>query len=483
MPRLQLLDLPTEILLSILEWVETKTLYQLAFLSRRLNSIALRVCFRRHELDPDSNSVELTLGTRDALSALQISFFIQSLDHIHCCIPHYAFQTSIAPFLRHIKRLETFISRLTFVRRVTLHLASHEGNWRIKLKTVDELCAWSSHVGDLLNCIIKRGCQWLTIVDGSEFEPIHPGLMDRIRHIIPLHSKRIPVMPRFPSGQSQITTLVVNSASFLVSPGINWILAALGQVTSLGLSMASGSPRTWSKVLPRMAAAAPHLTVLNLSNVPDSMVTTILSILDRFSHLTRLHIHSQRRLIPISTLQHAPHLPSPSLRRIETLTAVSELVEHFLSPINPLPNLHALRVGWRVHTDLRLPALLGFLARITPKLNAHPRTPYLNLDIDLCALSTDVDLSLHIPPALVGRQDIAAGRARVMGLTLHLNVTEDADFIYAEGMTQLVALFPQTVLLSLHTGGVTPSESATARLVEALEQTKVTDIVLNGERL
>ncbi|KAJ6505382.1 hypothetical protein C8R45DRAFT_1181691 [Mycena sanguinolenta] len=319
MPRLQLLDLPTELLLSILEWVESESLYQLALLSRRLNSIALRIYFRRHKLSLDCNDVEFTLGARDVLSA-----FIQSLDHIHCRIPHYPSHHSLAPVRRHIKRLENFISPLTCVRRVTLHLASHEGNWPIKLKSVNKLCAWSSHVGDLLNCIVKRGCQRLNITDDRRTAPLLP-------------------------------------------------IAASHQVF---------------------------------------------------------------------------------------LSADPEFVEHFLAPTNALPELYTLRVECGVYTDLRLPTLLILLAQITPKLNVHPRTPHLNTEIDL--RSTDAELSLGIPPAVVTRQDIAAGRARVTGLTLHLNVTGGGDFTHAEAVAQLAAFFHQTALLSLHTGGVTPSVSAMA---------------------
>ncbi|KAJ6484770.1 hypothetical protein C8R45DRAFT_1098923 [Mycena sanguinolenta] len=241
--------------------------------------------------------------------------------------------------------------------------------------------------------------------------------------------------------------------------------------------MASRSTQ-WSEILPRIAAAAPHLTLLNLSKVPVSMEITIVSILDQFPHLISLHIHSQGRLTPHSTPQNAPHFPFPSLHRIETLSAVSELVEHFLAPANALPELHTLRVEWHVHTDLRLPALLIFLARIATKLNAHPRTPYLNIDINLRAWNTGADLSLAIPATVVARKDVTAGCARVTGLTLHLNATSGGDFAQAKGVAQLVAFFPQMALLSLHTGGVTPCEFTMARLVEALKQTKVADIML-----
>ncbi|KAJ6474940.1 hypothetical protein C8R45DRAFT_1010893 [Mycena sanguinolenta] len=433
------------------------SLYRLALLCRRLNLIALSIYFSRRKVDVESKSeVVCTLGELrpDVLSALQICLSIQSLERID-------FSITITPFLRHTKRLETFISRLTSVRKALLRLTPHEGNWSISLKNADDLGAWSSHVGILLNCIVQRGCQYLSITDGSSIETDRPGLMDRIvRRLVvsPSKSNNIPVMPSFPSGPSQLTTLVINSATLLTSPGIDWVLAALRQapITSLALQMPRGSVETWSDVLPRFTAAAPRLTLLVLTDLPPFVDVIVLSILDQFPNLTDLHMSYQRRL-PNLTSWDPPKLSFPVLRHISSL-------QHFLASKDTLPELRALCVLWRARPSMNLPSLVSSLGTITAKLNAHTRIPRLTLDIDASDFIT--------------REDIALGRARVERLTLRL----DGTTVDPQSVARLVAYFPETAQFSLTTRRVSISEWMTTRLIQAVKPTqRLKEIEVNGE--
>ncbi|KAF7349772.1 hypothetical protein MSAN_01704400 [Mycena sanguinolenta] len=316
MPSAGILDLPTEILLNVFGGVEDESLYHLALLCRRLNLIALPIYFSRRNVDLESESgVACTLGGLgrwDILPALQISLFIQSLEHLHCSIAHHTIEPSITPFLRHIKRLEIFISRLSSVKKVSLHLASHDANWSMSLKTGNEVCAWSSHVGNLLNCIVQRECQYLSITDGSYIEPYRPSLTSRFtRRLV---RRPIRSMP-FPSVPTHLTTLVLDSATLLTLPTIDWVLGALRQspVNKLALVMQRGDAELWGDVLPRFATAARCLTDLSLTEVPLDAEVVVLSVLDRFS-LTDLYISSQQRLPDDS-----PRGPLPALRDVARL--------------------------------------------------------------------------------------------------------------------------------------------------------------------
>ncbi|KAJ6474781.1 hypothetical protein C8R45DRAFT_1010584, partial [Mycena sanguinolenta] len=226
-------DLPTEILLNIIELVEEESLFHLALLSRQLNFIALWIYFTHQKVDFESESgVLFTVGRqgrRDLLSAMQICISIQSLDSVIFSIPRSSSDSSITPFLRDTKRLETFISRLTSVKKVSLRLGSPDKRASTSLRDGDELCAWSSHVGKLLNDLIQCGCLYLSIIDYSAVEPNCPGLMNRLVRRVNRHSNSISSMPAFPSCTSQLTTLVLDSATFLTSPRIDWVLAALRQ--------------------------------------------------------------------------------------------------------------------------------------------------------------------------------------------------------------------------------------------------------------
>ncbi|KAJ6460252.1 hypothetical protein C8R45DRAFT_1029762, partial [Mycena sanguinolenta] len=233
MPALGIVDLPTEILLNILEFVEEESLFYLALLSRRFNVIALRIYFARQKVDFESESgVLCTVGRQargDLLSAMQICLFIQSLDSVIFSIPRSSSDTSITPFLRDTKRVETFISRLTSVKKVSLRLGSPEKRASISLRGGDELCAWSAHVGKLLNNLVQCGCLYLSIIDYSAIETKRPGLVNRLVRRVTRRSNSIYSIPAFPSGTSQLTTLVLDSATFLTSPRIDWVLTALRQ--------------------------------------------------------------------------------------------------------------------------------------------------------------------------------------------------------------------------------------------------------------
>ncbi|KAJ6474943.1 hypothetical protein C8R45DRAFT_1010895, partial [Mycena sanguinolenta] len=205
----------------------------------RFNVIALRIYFARQKVDFESESgVLCTVGRQargDLLSAMQICLFIQSLDSVIFSIPRGSSDTSITPFLRDTKRLETFISGLTSVKKVLLRLGSPEKRASISLRGGDELCAWSAHVGKLLNNLIQCGCLYLSIIDYSAIETNRPymchspGLVNRLVRRVTRRSNSIYSIPAFPSGTSQLTTLVLDSATFLTSPRIDWVLAALRQ--------------------------------------------------------------------------------------------------------------------------------------------------------------------------------------------------------------------------------------------------------------
>ncbi|KAJ6595127.1 hypothetical protein DFH09DRAFT_159014 [Mycena vulgaris] len=108
-----ILDLPTEILVDILEnpTFPIDTLYALASLSRRLHFIALPIYFSRHGMPSTPNSVVITMrmNRKDLLSALQIALFIPQIDSITCIFPHPSC-TSIFPILPHLRRLESHCS-------------------------------------------------------------------------------------------------------------------------------------------------------------------------------------------------------------------------------------------------------------------------------------------------------------------------------------------------------------------------------------
>ncbi|KAF7349771.1 hypothetical protein MSAN_01704300 [Mycena sanguinolenta] len=483
MPALGMLDLPTEILLIICDCVEDESLFHLALLSRRLNYIALRTYFVRRSVDFESESgVLCTLNPpakRDVLSAMQISLSIQSLERVIFSIPHSSSDPAITPFFRNTKRLETFVSRLTSVKKVSLRLGTPEKCASISLRSGDELGAWSAHVGNALNGLIQCGCQYLSIIDYSAIESGRPGLMNRLVRRVARRSSSIPLVPAFPSGPFQLTTLVLDSATFLASPGIDWVLAALRQapVTRLALAMHRENPHPWGDTLLRFATAAPGLTSLFLGEVPLSIETEVLSTLDHFCNLTELHISCERRLPSSRTRTPAPR-PCLTLRHVTTLSVASDLAEHLLTPKDALPELHSLSVTWRARPGLNLSSLFISLATIAAKLYMYPSVLRLSLDIEARRWRLTAEDILSVPTELIMQPDIVVARELVRSLTLRLDV-EASDLA---SIARLAEWFTDICMFSLFTREKTIPESAITSLLRAVKPTRwLEEIKVNGE--
>jgi hypothetical protein len=90
--RIGILDLPTEILVEILDspTFPSETLYALALLCRRLHFLVLPMYFSRHGTISTPNSIVISMRTdrRDLLSALQTALFIPQIDTLTCIFPH-----------------------------------------------------------------------------------------------------------------------------------------------------------------------------------------------------------------------------------------------------------------------------------------------------------------------------------------------------------------------------------------------------------
>ncbi|KAJ6550278.1 hypothetical protein B0H19DRAFT_1237227 [Mycena capillaripes] len=485
-----ILGLPTEILVEIFELLPTDSpsLYHLGLTSRRLHFIALPIYFARNGVDLQARSAAFILPAArpDVLSALQICLFLPSLKYLKCAIPHYISEPSITPFLENIKRLEYLVSRLSSVKRVSLRLASRLAGerWSICLGTDQELCAWSVHVGALLNSIVQRECERLTIIDGSFVElPVRRGLLRRMGgRIVRRNADQNPLsMPPFP-GSSKLTSLVIDSRTLLSPPGIDWLLAALRQapITKLTLAMYRADAGTWETVLPRIASAAPALTRLILTRVDLPVEPSALAVLECLPCLTNLYIsHMYALNNPIR------RAPVPGLRALCTLSAPPALVEHLFSTADALPALRTLCVLWETPSP-NFPTLLHHLGTLNRQLatRAGEQTdkPPVVLKVSIRARSVFTAAEVIPVRALVeddsADHGIAAACARVKQLHLDLAIAA-AD---TQGVAALVALFPGVTCVSLATETSLPSAAVTG-LLQAIQTTEVLKMVeLNGKK-
>ncbi|KAF8217764.1 hypothetical protein K438DRAFT_1795606 [Mycena galopus ATCC 62051] len=169
MPLAGISDLPAELLVNITEDPAflTETLYYLAFLTWRLNYIALPLYFSRSGIDLEDTRITLRTNRHDALSALQICLGVSSMQRVEFVFPHPSSSSEIFPFLKQMKRVETFFYRLTSLKEVVMQFDCTASGRCLALGSDEVLHAWATQLRDLLTCIVERGCTSFTVVNGT----------------------------------------------------------------------------------------------------------------------------------------------------------------------------------------------------------------------------------------------------------------------------------------------------------------------------
>ncbi|KAJ6538099.1 hypothetical protein B0H19DRAFT_1079175 [Mycena capillaripes] len=394
-------DLPSEILLKILEdsTFPTKGLYNLALLSRRLNLIALPIYFSRNGVNLQAKCAKLS-PPESHHSFLELE-------------RHFA----DAP------ANEAFIARLSYVKKVSLHLASIEGCGYSARGGDAILEAWASQFRSLLDRIIETGCTSLTVISGTQLTKTYElqevqgsGVLRYLPRVIGqllvrpdprLGFRRNPEqgtdeawlsMPPFCS-RSQLTSLVIDSVTLVVPPGLHWTLAALqhSPITSLAIRMALVPSQIWRTVLPAIASAALNLTTVSITELDVS--GEYWNSLDETLALAFLASLTALTAIELTHLPH-PWRPGPckasrgAFRHLLTLRAPATVVAHILSRTDSVPAIRAICVLWRAPRHDRLKTLIALMSIITRTLAARGLTPRLSLWIESLGAGGDDDTSV-----------------------------------------------------------------------------------------
>ncbi|KAF7334275.1 hypothetical protein MSAN_02389100 [Mycena sanguinolenta] len=416
MPLANISDLPTEILAKILEDVPSETLCSLASLSRRLN-YALSLYFSRSNLDLKDVTITLVPNRHDPLSAFQICLSISSMQRVEIIFPHPSCST-IFPFLKQMKRVENFFSRLTSVKEVVLQL-DNTGSIRCLAPGSDEaLRAWATRLGALLTCIVEKGCTALTVVNGTHLIEAYqlqlpkfsakylPRLLRKV--LLPQNARSLgfrrnprqgtadvsSAMPRFPAHSLQLNTLHIETATLVMPPGLHWTLTALHQcpITSLGIRMSLVESHIWSVVLPSIVAACPNLTSLRLTDLDSysrsheaSTETLALAFLAHFPRLVDLeltHLWGSGMYFDWRSYLFKAKGPTAPLKHLTRLRAPPSIVSHLLSRPFALPIINSICILWKEPSSPDYKTLVRFLSSIFRVLSWRRLTPELSLWIE-----------------------------------------------------------------------------------------------------
>ncbi|KAJ6529236.1 hypothetical protein B0H19DRAFT_1193472 [Mycena capillaripes] len=460
MPPAGLVDLPNELLVDIFEHPSfpTEALYFLALLSRRLHLIALTIFFSRNGMALETKSVTITIeGNRYLLPALQICLFISSMDRISCIFSHPSCAT-IIPLVMQLKRLRAFISRLSSVKEVTLNLDSsfHARSRCLATGLDSDLKVWASQYGALLSCIVQRGCNSLTVINGGQMtetyylpqpEVFGVDLPGAVRRLFPGRNlKTLGFRRKFGSGYGTdyigpsislppptplLTFLHIHSATLLVPPGLDWTLAALrcSSITSLSICMSriAGDPRLWSTILPVIASAAPNLTMVSLTEVHSGSEPAAFDFVARLPRLTELdfrHTHA-----------HFCTGATSSLKYLTKISAPPTVVEHLLSRSGSLRSIRNIDLIWMAVMVPGVKNLVHPMSSIHRRLATRRLSPRISLFIQGARIDS---LAAYVVEHVPSSQNACFERVE----SIHITGLYNPVFDTQNAVGELIGLFP-----------------------------------------
>ncbi|KAG6828075.1 hypothetical protein H0H92_009337 [Tricholoma furcatifolium] len=347
-PLSKLLSLSTELVLLILEYLPSYALVKVAQVCRRLHNHAIPVFLSRFGIasHPPIRSLDIQENTFPALLGLRIALYVTSVDDIWCKFGG----PEENQFTQGIVQLLRFVDGLRSVSRLTLNVGKIDTRWVDGLATAASN-TWKPQFIRLLDTVLERGCQSLTIshghflvastllrngskLEGPEIVPARTflGLSLPRRKVV----SRERTLPR-----NELTTLSIHSNMMLSSPFYEWMMQTLqfSPITSLSLCLSGIQAATWALILDNISL--PALTSFAAETV-DITFPAILLFLRRHSTVAALTLH--------------PYLPHPGISHLSKPQKKSTLVPGLVGLGGSTANVAALLshlhpdTAYRVHT-------------------------------------------------------------------------------------------------------------------------------------
>ncbi|KAJ7085969.1 hypothetical protein C8R43DRAFT_965136 [Mycena crocata] len=500
-----LLDLPTEILVNILEdaSLPLEKLFSLALLCRRLHFTALPVYFARTGLDAQSRSFKIVMRTdrRDLLAVLRLALFVPPFDNVTLVFPHPNC-TSILPFLDHLKRAQGLIAQLPPLKRVELQL-DVRGSICLSVGGDDALRLWAYHIQDLLSCILENECTALALAYGSQFTGAYElcpesevtpvrrraSRLGQIGQFISSARRAAPVitqrgvhgfrrvyrqgddhvemsLPMRVSSSSRLTSLHIQSSILLLPPGLSWTLEALRScpaLSSLTFREIAVASNIWGIVFPLLASAATpptRITSLFFRDVECIPEADIARFIANFPSLAQLEIS-------VNVSQHAGSVPStlvpcPQFFHLERLRATPNFIHHFLSRADStFPALRELCIRC---SAVYIGADITEIARLLSPIVATLEARQLGFPLTLAMESMGYMYHTAPPsPTLPATPGIGVQKCldRVEGLEIsmfQLDTSDIEDLVpwmeqFRQGLELAVAITPSNFLKAIEVNG------------------------------
>jgi len=366
-PRVGLIDLPNEILLHILDFLDDESLFPLAFLSRSLHHLALPLYLSRKGFGqhPEDQLVLFNYNSQDILKALHVSLFRPSLFRLYYSIDcgKSADELGIE-----IGNLRNIIGNLTTLQEVVVSFQSTtpgeppEINPIVHMSPSDPLVPSSPSYGlpdgfngslliSLFDAIISNGCKSFVIRHCGPQAPlqgIHTVASNNFSGMRGLNKTFIRFFKLLSDVFSYSKTSVKNrdlSSFHLHSPMAfhsvlcRWTIEILNNsaIASLSLSQQSYVDKNaWFRILPSIQIP----TLIDLSIEFCAIDTSdLVKFLRRHTRLEKLilgrNFKFQRR---------SPAFPKGSLIQLTHLTAPSKWINYLLATPGSLPSLSSTTI-------------------------------------------------------------------------------------------------------------------------------------------
>lgn len=378
----QLVNLPDNVLNLILQnvaHVAPLQLQVLAFLCKRLNTMALSVLLSRLGVPRPPKMINLTLqapskrspSRLDALSCLRVALSVTSTDRL-CCTLDFR-ESSQEAFFKSVRRLSGFLSRLRFVTELQITLTGGIQTLEFS-KDPGTMSRWDSLISQLRDVVTRKpnsrlllkSAGWMSRTYASASHPIPRRAGGSrfdfpIRRLLGADKQSFEADSRLATAQPRERHAAMRSRSLsqpciprvslisvsienalLLGPYSEWTLsllrssAALSSLVLANLRQFNG--HQWSQHLQQIAAAVPFLTHLEVSD-PNILPKDLLSFLSKVQLLENLKIDRELRMF--SPASH----PYPKLSHLASISAPPEYIALLLSVRGGLPHLRDMEIA------------------------------------------------------------------------------------------------------------------------------------------
>lgn len=361
-----LLDLPNELLLQILDLLQSE-LYTLALVSKRLHHLALPIYLARNGMSPFSGELILFDDrSQEVLQALSVALFRPALKRIHCTFNFCGPKKELVQNVREVVRLASKLSRIDEVHFDFIHIPVVTRGLNISDSWYKHFLAgvigdeWEQEFLGLFSSVLETGCTTLTMcLQGkgwsvastpdqlasavgwkwsswlSELFP-HSVIADSFKSLkwytsqgVDFFSMPLAATPR----NVDLETFNLHSSMLLHAQFCSWTIETLNSssISTLSLKHLCIHQEAWNIILPRITLRA--LSSLSIDACTIGY-TELSNFLDRHPQVTRLYL-GRRLMLPPSN----GRLSKSALRQLTHLSATLEYLINLLSPTNSLPNL------------------------------------------------------------------------------------------------------------------------------------------------